>query len=144
MSQTVVKNTDNFIKVTTDISKLALFGSEYDTADYTNGTGSEVSLPAGKVLGVINSSGKVTPLTSAATNGSQYPIGILAHDVTVANGATVSLTYIIAGDVDVNKISLEGSDALTTVVDGRRIRERIQGDTKGIKLVSSTENTKTI
>jgi hypothetical protein len=144
MSQTVVKNTDNFIKVTTDISKLALFGSEYDSTDYTNGTGAEITIPAGKVLGMINSSGKVTQLTSAATNGSQYPIGILAHDVTVAIGATASLTYIIAGDVDVNKISLEGSDTLATVVDGRRIRERIAGDTKGIKLVSSQELTKTI
>jgi hypothetical protein len=141
---TVVKETENFVKVTTDTSKLALFNNETDSADYTNGTGAEIDIPAGTVLGVINASGKVALLTSAAVDGSQFPVGVLAQDHTVANGATVSLTYIISGDVDVSKIVLQGSDTLNTVVSGRRIRERIAADTKGIRLVASTELTKTI
>jgi hypothetical protein len=144
MTQIVVKNLPNHVQVTTDSSNTFLFDYETDTAQYTNGGGAPVTLTEGTLLGIINASGKVTPLTSAAVDGSQFPAGILLNTITVAAGATVTVTYAIGGDVDVSKIIFQGADALTTVVSGRRLRERIIADTKGFRLVSSTENTKYI
>lgn len=140
-SQSTPVNTNSQMTVNTDVSKIFLWNNRYDKAQYTNGSGAEVTLLAGTVLGRIHASGKVTPLTSAAADGSNLPVGILAHDVTVANGATVDLTYCVAGDVAEEKVLLQGADTLETVVTARRLRDRIAADTMGIKLVSATEMT---
>lgn len=87
-------------------AKRFIFDNQYITASYTNGTGSSVTLPAGRIMGLIFSTNKVTPrLTSGVTNGSQVPYGILASDYTVANGATVTVTLCISGQVDASLIS---------------------------------------
>jgi hypothetical protein len=143
-SQTTPVNTNSQMTVNTDLSKIFLWNNRYDKAQYTNGTGAAVTLLAGTVLGRITASGKLLPLKSAPAigeEGSEIPLGILAHDVTVANGATVDLSYCVAGDVAQEKIILQGADTLDTVISARRIRDRITGDTMGIKLVSGTEMT---
>lgn len=136
---TTVNQTSNQSQTNYDNSIIFLGGNRYDTAEYTNGTGASVDLKAGTVLGQVNASGKVLPLVAAATDGSNYPFGILSHDITVANGATADLTFAVEGDVAESKLIFNASEDLTTVVDGRTLRARIGADTVGINLVAATE-----
>jgi hypothetical protein len=139
-SQSVVLNTGQQAIINTERSKIFIWNNRYDSADYTNGGGSPVTLAAGTLLGRISATGKVIPLASAAADGSQFPLGILADDYTVAAGATVKVYYGMAGDVAEEKVILAGSDTLETVVSGQRMRDRITSYT-GIKLVKSTDLT---
>lgn len=94
------------LSTTFNNAKRFIFNNQYITATYTNGTGSSVDLPAGRIMGLIFSTNKVTPrLTSGVTNGSQVPYGILASDYTVANGVTITVTICISGQVDASLIS---------------------------------------
>lgn len=140
-AQTVRNNTGNQLTVDTDRSKIFLWRNRYDNADYTNASGGSVTLAAGTLLGRISATGKVIPLASAAADGSQFPVGILADDYIVANGATISLAFCVSGDVATEKVVLAGADTLDTVISSRRIRDRIAADTVGIKLVATSEMT---
>lgn len=140
-NQTVSLNTGNQAIIKTDTAKIFLWNNRYESADYTNGGGAPVVLPKGTVMGRINATGKVAPLTSAAVDGSQFPCGILNEDWTVAAGATQNVSFCVAGDVAEEKVILQGADTLATVVTGRTLRDRIASDTVGIKLVAGTELT---
>lgn len=140
-TQNIVSNTGTVLTVTTDTSQTFVWAKETLTANYTNGGGSPVTLAEGTLLGRISATGLLVPLASAAADGSQFPVGILLGSYTVAAGATQQLTYVIAGDVVEHKVILAGADTLDTVISGRRIRDRIMSDTKGIRLVPTTEMT---
>lgn len=90
--------------------KLFIGNNKFKSYSYTNSTGSEVTLSVGRIMGLIDGTGKITPSLSTATNGSQIPVGILADSYTVANGATVDVMVCIAGDVDANLIVFSGDD----------------------------------
>jgi len=113
--------------------KLFIFDNRFDTAVYTAG-GSPVTIPKGTVMGRIAATSKIVPMTSAATNGSQYPIGILAATYTVAANASQTMTFCVSGEVDEALIDLQGSDTLATVVELKTIRDRIGSDSLGIDL----------
>ena len=134
----IVLSNGQQMTITTDLSKIFLWNNRYEQADYT--ASADITLPAGTLLGRIGSSGKVVPLTSAATNGSQYPVGILAQDTFVASGVTATLTFCVAGDVASDKVIYDGTDTEETVVELKRLKDRIGSDTVGIKLVASTSN----
>lgn len=99
-----------------DVSKIFIGNNRYKTAEYTNGTGSEVTLAAGTLMGRIFATNKVTPNVSSATNGSQLPVGVLADSYVVANGVTVTITMCIGGDIAQEKVTLGGSDTLATAI----------------------------
>lgn len=142
MSQNIVLNTGNQAIVTTDLSKIFVWNNRYEDYDYTNPDGDyETTILAGTVMGRISATGKVIPLESGASDGSQLPIGILAKDYTVDAGADQTMSLCVAGDVAREKVLLQGSDTLATEVSSRRIDDRIGADTVGIKLVSGTEMT---
>lgn len=125
-----------------DVSKIFVWNNRYTNGSYVNGTGSEVTLPAGTVMGRVSANQNLAPLESDATNGSQFPVGILANDHTVANGATHSVSICISGDVVENKLIFNnGTDTLNTVVTGRSLRDRISADTAGVHLIVSNELT---
>lgn len=140
-TQTVVLNNGQQAIINTDVSKIFVWNNRYDQSNYTNDTYDDVTLTAGTLLGKISATGEVIPLASAAADGSQFPIGVLAETRTVEAGATVALTYCVAGDVVESKVILDGSDTMSTVISGRSIRDRIGADTVGIKLVGGTEMT---
>jgi hypothetical protein len=140
-SQTIGTSTANQLTVHTDTSKTFLWNNRFQTESYTNGGGSPITLLEGTLMGRISATGKVIPLASAASDGSQFVLGVLNQDVTVAAGATVNVAICVSGDVAAEKIVLAGSDTLDTAMSGRRIRDKIQGESMGIKLVACTENT---
>lgn len=119
--------------------KLFVGENSFLDADYTNGTGDDVVLLKGTVMGRIHASNKVTPMTSAATDGSQFPIGILADDYSVADGATKSVRFCTGGKVDRGLVILTGADTFATVVSDKTIEDRIGSDTVGIILISFDE-----
>jgi len=124
-----------------DTSKTFVWNVRTATANYTNSTYDDVTLQQGTLMGRISSSGLSVPLTSGASDGSQFPLGVLLEDTTIEAGDTQELTIAVAGDVVESKILLQGSDTLNTVISGRRIRDRIGADTVGIKLVGADQMT---
>lgn len=145
MSQTTANITNNQAQVNTDTAKIFVWNNRFTEAaiNYENSTYDDITWPAGTVMGRIASTNKVVPLTSAASDGSQFPVGILAQDVTIEAGDTLAqnVTICVEGDVNENLIDLQGSDTLATVISARTIRDRIGADTVGIKLVATTEMT---
>jgi hypothetical protein len=93
-------------------------------------------------MGRISASNKILPLESNATDGSQFPIGILADDYTVDYTESATLTFCKAGDVVQSKIIFSnGTDTVATVVSDRTLGDRIQGDSLGINLVGGDQLT---
>lgn len=83
---------------------------------YTNSTGSTVELTQGRLMGQVLSTAKVLPQVSSATDGSEMPIGILGHSISVADGDTVTLSICIEGKVNQNLLILANGDTLNTAV----------------------------
>ncbi len=124
-----------------DNAKIFIWDNRYEQGTYTNPTGDEVTLAKGTLMGRIATSQKLVPLVSSASDGSQYPVGILADDYVVDYGASANVTICIGGDVAEELVILASGDTLSTLVSSRSLRDRIAGDTLGIKLVSGEQMT---
>lgn len=141
-TQNTVDQTPNQLHVTKDTTKIFVWNPRSEVRDYDNDSGDDIELKAGTVFGVISGTNILLPLESDAIDGSQFPVGVLMHDVDVADGASAQLTIAIAGDVDEDKlIFINGTDTLATAVSGRTLRDRIKSDTAGIILVSGDQLT---
>lgn len=114
--------------------KIFIGGNQFETGNFV----SDSDCSPGLVVGRIGVSGNLVPLVSTAEDGSQYPVGILAQSVQAEDERQV--TICVGGDVDESLVSfIDSEDNLDTVVDSRRLRDRIKGDTLGILLVSMDE-----
>lgn len=134
-SNSIVLNTGQQMTINTDLSKIFVWNNRYESGTYNNATYDTVELAAGTVMGRVAATGNLKPLASGASDGSQYPVGILADDYAVEEGEDQEVAICVAGDVDQNKLVFDGSDTLTTEISGRQLRDRIAADTVGIKLV---------
>lgn len=137
-----VSKTGNYLHTNYDVSKIFVWNNRYENGTFLNAGGAAASFAPGTVLGRIATSGKIVPLTSAATDGSQIPVGILLTEiVSLAAAGEKTINFCIAGDVVESKLIFDGSDTVETIVDDRRLKDRIAADTMGIKLVDSFELT---
>lgn len=136
-----VLNTGQQAITNVDTSKIFIWNNRFENGQFTNATGSPITLLAGTLLGRIAATLKVAPLTSGATDGSQFPVGVLNETHTIEAGDTVTLAYCVAGDVAKEMVILQGSDTLSTVVSLKTIGDRVGSDTVGIKLVATDELT---
>ncbi len=118
-----VLNTANQQITNFDSSKLLLGGNDYITGDYTNSTYVDVDLTAGRVMARIAATDKIVPLASGASDGSQFPIGVLANDVTIPAGTSKDLSIAIRGQVASELVTFGGSDNMDTVVSSRRLED---------------------
>lgn len=142
MSQDITLQNSNQLNVKNDQAKMFVWDNRYDSAESTtNSTYDDETIPAGTLLGKVSATGKVKALTSGASDGSQYPVGILQTDSVIPAGSSTVLTFCVSGDVVASKVVLDGSDTMSTVISGRSIKDRIGADTVGIKLVNSDELT---
>jgi hypothetical protein len=130
---TLITNNDN--------AKIFIWDNRYEQGTYTNPTGDDVTLAKGTLMGRVSATQKLVPLASGASDGSQFPVGILADDYTVDYLESANVTICIGGDVAEELVVLNGSDTMATVISSRSIRDRIAGDTLGIKLVAGTQMT---
>ena len=142
MSQyTERSNTGQQLFVEYDLGKIFVRENRYSKGNYTNSTYDEVNLDAGTVLGRVAATGKLVIFDSAASDGSQYPVGILADNYTIAEGETQEVAFCNYGDVVEEKLVFQNTDDLDTVVEDKTVRDRIGSDTVGVRLVSTTQNT---
>lgn len=140
MSATVVLNNGNQAIINYDLGKIFVWNNRYDSGtSEENETYDDITHPAGTLLGRVSATGEIKPLASGASDGSQYPVGVLAQETVVPAGDTATMVYCVSGDVVESKVILDGSDEMDTVISGRTIKDRIGADTVGIKLVASTE-----
>ncbi len=135
-SQTIQLNNGQQAIVDTNLAKIFVGGNRYEKGNYTNSTYDPIELVVGTLLGRVSASGLLKPLASAAVDGSQFPVGVLAHTITVDDGATQEIYFCVEGDVVADQLVLAGADTLDTVISSRRIRDRIGADTVGIKLIT--------
>jgi hypothetical protein len=137
-------NTDNQQSNDFDTSKLLLgFDNKFETGYYNNSTYADVTLAAGTVMGRIATTNYLVPLDAGASDGSQFPVGILAQEHTIATGDTNNMNIVVAGEVAEEKVVLTDGSTLETVIASKRIKDRISSDTAGIVLVAGTELTGT-
>lgn len=140
--QTRVLYTNNMLITNYDLSKVFILNNRYMTAQHTNSSYVDQVYPMGTVMGRNFTTGEITPLISTATDGSQFPVGILAQDYTVIAGSVSQLMYCIQGDVAKEEIGfINGTDTFTTVVSSRQLQDRIASDTAGIILKDSLDLT---
>lgn len=124
-----------------DRSNTFVWNIRTEVGNYTNSTYDDVTLAKGTLMGRIAATNLLTPLTSGASDGSQFPVGIILADTVIEAGDTAEITICVAGDVVADKIVFQGSDDLDTVVSNRTLRDRIGADTVGIKLVGDNQLT---
>jgi hypothetical protein len=122
-------------------AKMFIFGNRYTKGTYTNDTGDDVVLDEGTLMGRISATQKLVPHDSDASDGSQYPVGILKGSYSVADGDDTEVAICVEGDVAEELVILAYGDTMDTVISDRSIRDRIAADTVGIKLVAGTELT---
>lgn len=143
MSQEIVGTSSNQLFVNTDVAKIFLGNNQTESDTYVNNSSyNPIALKAGTVMGRIGSTDIMVPTTSTASDGSQIVEGILMHDLDLASGATAKALICVSGRVAAEKlIFVKPGDNLDTVVSNRRYKDKIQGETVGIKLIYSTNMT---
>jgi hypothetical protein len=121
---------------TYDYSKLFSTAFKTISGTYTNASGDEVELEEGMLFGRVHATGKLAILASGSSDGSQIPLGVNLTNVTVANGESATIVLAVTGKLNQDLLILDGTDTLDTVIDSRRLRDRIPADTEGIQLES--------
>lgn len=140
--QTVALNNGVQAIIHTDRSKTFLWNRRSTPGQIQNSDLYDpITIPEGTVLGRISTTGLLTPFTSGASNGSQFPVGVLIGDRTIQEGETQDVFFFDDGDVAAEKLIFQGSDTLDTAVSGQRVRDRLK--MMGIKVIESTEMTNT-
>lgn len=131
-----------------DLSKIFIFNNRFTTEKIINSEYDPMTLLAGTVMGRIQGDangtegrGTVWPSIKTATDGSQFPIGILAADCIINDGDSLEVPICNSGDVSEAKIIMWNAptDKLTGLVSGLSIFDRLQG--LGIKIMPTNENT---
>lgn len=139
---TNVLNTSNQAITNFDTTKVFLRDNKFETGTFTNDDSyDDVTLVGGTLLGRISATNKLVPHSSSASDGSQFPVGILAHTITVQESDDAELTFCTAGEVAAGKLILASGDTLATVISGRTINDRIKSDTAGVILVGADQLT---
>lgn len=121
-----------------DLSKIFIFDNKYRKVNLANATGSSMVLVAGTVIGCVG----ITHAPYDADTSNQLPVGILAEDITIANGTNADVTICNAGKIAEEKIVFSDTDdTLSTIVSNRSIRDMLISNTMGIELVTTSELT---
>lgn len=77
------------------------------------------NLVRGTVLGKITASGKYNKSLSAAVDGSQTPIAILAEDIDASGGDKTGVIYI-SGDFNQDALTIGTAHTIASITDGLR------------------------
>ena len=129
----------NQLFVNQDTSKIFVWDNRTATFNFNNAAYDDVVLETGTLMGRISATGLLAVLDASASDGSQYPIGVLFEGQTVEGGETMQLTLCVSGDVVEDKVVLKSGTTMDSVISGRRLFDRIGSDTVGIKLVQGSK-----
>jgi len=139
-SQSITSNTGSQLFVNTDTSKVFIGNNHTRQEAYINNSGyNPITLLAGTVMGRLSGSGVVTYFDANANDGSQFVLGLMGDDLTIAAGGSVTASIVVSGQVAQEKVVLMSpTQSIETVVSGRRVKDKIMGETVGIVLVNAT------
>ena len=140
MGVTTPTQTENQATFQYEIKDIFIGDNSFESVEYKAPAG-QVVLADGQLMGKVAATGKLVELKSGATDGSEIPYGILVGNHTVETGETPTFSVAVSGKIAKELVVFDGSDDMSTVVSDRSLEDRILGDTLGIKLISSTENT---
>jgi hypothetical protein len=116
-----------------DTSKILLGNNEFNTADVT-ASGADVVFSAGDVLGQIAATAKLVLLDNTATDGSQYPFGVIYQDQTIADGVTATVSVVNKGKINKNLLTFGGSTTLASTVGAASNLKTIDAELNGLGL----------
>lgn len=120
-----------------DVSKTFLANCIFRAVTIANASGNPLILTAGMAIGAV---GATYQVFKSGTSNIQL-IGVCAEDITIADGDSAVVTIAIGGKIDENKLDLDGTDTLATVISNKTIRDRFASDTLGIYFASTEELT---
>lgn len=129
--------TRNQLTSSYDFSKIFLFDNKYRKVNIANATGSPLVLTAGMAIGCVG----ITHAVYKSGTSNQLPVGILAEDITIANGSNADVMICNGGKIAEEKVTLDGTDTLATIVDNRSVRDMLISNTLGLELVTTSELT---
>lgn len=133
-----IENGDNFQLNQYDTSIIFLRDNKYTTEPYNNTGYAAVTLTAGTVVGRIAATNYIVPVNAGASDGSQFPIGLIAQNVTVAASSSKNVPICTEGEVAEEKINFDDvDDTLDTIVSDIRYKDRLKGI--GIVPIAGTE-----
>jgi hypothetical protein len=138
---TNVTQTRNQLHSLYNTAKFLLGFNSFISAEMTAAAGDGV-LTEGLVMGRISATQKIVPLDKDATDGSQYPVGIVIEPQTIANGVTASVVLVNKGRVAESLITFKDG-AMTTpigVANHQKILRDHLGD-MGFELMGGEELT---
>lgn len=101
----------NLTRTVNTTTELILFGATFDDETLTS-AGADTWV-AGTLLGRVTASGKLTAYTSAAVDGSQVPLAVLAEDVEFAGAGDKPSRVIIEGHLRRGQLIAHGVGAIT-------------------------------
>lgn len=139
VEQDIVLNTGDQAIINTRSTQIFLFNNVSAEGDIGNSTYDPITYPIGTVLGRQSSNGRLKPFVASASDGSQYPIGILRDDYTVVDGDVRAVYYCNGGDVAAELLVFQGSDTLESTVanaGGRRVKDLLQSE--GVRVIYAT------
>lgn len=134
-------NTDNHLQYRYDaVKKFVRFPQDIRTLTIANATGSDVTIEAGTLVGITTADqtiGKV--VASAGTDGSQKPQCLVCYPKVIPASGSATVTVGFDGSIYSDKIILDGTDTLATVIteEGISIKSAIQSFNSNISIVDA-------
>ncbi|NCX55586.1 MAG: head decoration protein [Burkholderiaceae bacterium] len=125
-SQSTPLNNGQQAIVHSDLSRIFVGDNKFIKGTYNNSAYSDLSLAVGQVLGRVAATGWLKECNPAASDGSQFPIGVLAEERVIAGGDTVELYICTYGKVVPSALLFAGGGNLDNTVSSRRVRDWMQ------------------
>jgi hypothetical protein len=107
--------------------KLPIFDNTFLKGTFENTDAYETTLAIGTVMGRISATGNLVPFDADSSDGSQFPIAVLASTYLVDAGDEKEVACIASGEINANMlVFVDVADSLDTVVDSRQVRDHLQ------------------
>jgi len=113
-SVTQISSTNNQQITNYDVSKLLLGGNEFVDIDLT--ASGEVVLLPGMIMGKVGATGLLLAADKDATDGSQFPVGVVIEGKTIADGETKSIRLVNKGAISEDKLNFLSIETLDTLI----------------------------
>lgn len=141
---TNITQTGNQLHTSYDVSKLFLGENERISGTYASTP--EITLAAGLVVGQIAATGALVAYDNSASDGSQYPAGIvdlgISESVVIAAEGSKVLNLVNKGRVAEAKVTFPGVITLDSVISGDTRTVRQYMNAMGIIFEGGEELTK--
>ena len=133
-------NAENQMFTDYDVSQLLLGNNSFVSGTFA-AYGTDMVIDPGTVVARLTTTGEFVPLDTSATDGTQYPVGLLIKQLTVADGGKADTQIVNKGKINENLIRFWNSgQGLDTIVDNRSIFDWLNDI--GFEIEGSDELTK--